>query len=176
MTTRERREAKADRLREWADKREVRAETADQHASELGERFAGGQPILAGHHSQAGAERDRDRMDRATRTRVESSQKAESFRRRASGIESQLDRAIYSDDEDAIEKLRERIGQMEAQREAMKAENAVYRKEHKDRLKTLSEFSREQAMPHPAFQLSNLGSRINRDRKRLTELTKAAAA
>jgi hypothetical protein len=53
-TYRERREARAERLREWADKRAEKAGAAAERASEMGAAIPFGQPILAGHRRSTG--------------------------------------------------------------------------------------------------------------------------
>lgn len=58
MTYRDRREAKADRLREWAEKREAKAAAAFDSAATLSDAIPFGQPILVGHHSEKRARRD----------------------------------------------------------------------------------------------------------------------
>lgn len=63
MTTyRERREAKADRLREWADKRDTKAETAHDAAQRTADMIPFGQPIMVGHYSESGDRNRRARM------------------------------------------------------------------------------------------------------------------
>ena len=110
MTTRERRAARADRLREWAAKREQKAAASFHHADQISERFAFGQPILVGHHSERGARRDQERMHNAMHAGVEHMNKAADMSSRAAGIERQLDEAIYSDDDNAIDRLRSTDG------------------------------------------------------------------
>ena len=65
MTTyRDRRIAKAERLREWADKRDAKAVTARAAADQTADMIPFGQPILVGHHSERGDRNRRDRMRR----------------------------------------------------------------------------------------------------------------
>lgn len=52
-TTRERRARKAERLRGWAAQREEKANHAAAQVRELGSALPMGQPILAGHYSEA---------------------------------------------------------------------------------------------------------------------------
>lgn len=93
---------------------------------------------------------------------------------RAAEIERQAEHAIYSDDHDACDRLRERIATLEAQREQMKAKNAAFRVSHKTELKALtSAYQRDLAMPHQGFELTNLSGNINRQKKRLAELERA---
>ncbi|MGD1056214.1 MAG: DUF3560 domain-containing protein [Solirubrobacteraceae bacterium] len=87
-TYRERREARAERLRQWAAKRETRANQAAASVGTLASLIPLGQPILLGHHSQRRAERDRDRIANGTRRVVEHSTKAREFTSRAENIEA----------------------------------------------------------------------------------------
>lgn len=86
---------RADRMTARAAAAEARAAMASAKADRIGERFAFGQPILVGHHSEPGARRDRDRIDTATRTSLDEASKAEAAReaaaraeRTAAGVES----------------------------------------------------------------------------------------
>lgn len=172
-TYRERREARAERLRGWAEKREAKADS--MHASgDLREEASGipfGQPILVGHHSERRHRNAIEKANNATRRALENDAKAASMRSRADNIERAAEHAIYSDDADAVERLREKIASLEARREAMKQRNAEYRKAHKAELKALSSaYQRDRAMPHQAYELQNLGGNISRARKRLAQL------
>lgn len=171
-TRRQRREARAARLNEWADKREAKAD--ELHAKgDLRESVSGipfGQPILVGHHSANRHRNAIEKANNATRRAIENDDKAREMRAKAANIEAAAERAIYSDDEDATERLRERIAELEARREAMKVANAAFRKAHRDELKAMSAYARGRAMPHPSYELSNLGGQISRYRARLAAL------
>lgn len=166
-TYRERREAKAERLREWAEKRETRAIAEHDRARELGSIIPFGQPILVGHHSEGRDRRYRDRIGRTYERAFENANKATAMNRRADGIERGLEQSIYSDDPDAVEALEARIAELEAERDAIKAENAAFRKAHRVELKALTAYGRDQAMPHRGYVLSNLTGNIKRNRDRL---------
>jgi hypothetical protein len=170
MTYRERREAKADRLRGWAEKREAKAAQSFERVEQIAGMIPMGQPILRGHHSQGRAEKDQTRIHNGIHAGVEHARKAEQMQSRAANIEAAADHAIYSDDPDAIERLRERITQLELEREQIKTANAAYRKAHKDGLKGLTPYQRDQVMPHRSYELTNLGGNITRNRKRLAQL------
>jgi hypothetical protein len=101
---------------------------------------------------------------------VEHAHKAESFRSRADNIEAAADRAIYSDDPDAIEKLKAKIAKLEGARETVKTANAAYRKEHKVELKGLTFDGRDKALPYPSYVLTNLSGVLNTTKKRLARL------
>jgi Domain of unknown function (DUF3560) len=163
MTYRERRENRAERLRGWAGKREESAAAVFQ----AGEPFRGDiafatQPGHMPARSQLIA-----REDRA----YESLGKAEAMRSRADGIEGQLANAVYDDDPDAVEQLRARITRLEAERDAAKAVNAAYRKEHRAELKAMdSAYARDLAMPYQGYYFSNLSGSLSRQRARLAKL------
>ena len=162
MTYRERREARADRLQEWAGKREDRAEAV----------FKAGEPFRGdtAFNTQPGHIPFRARLNAREDRAHESLAKAASMRSRASGIESQLANSIYDDDPDAIGQLRERIARLEAERDAAKAVNAAYRKEHKAELAAMDKWDRDQAMPYPGYHFQNLSGNLSRQRARLTRL------
>ena len=170
MTYRERRLRKAERLTEWADKREQKADTARERADAIAGMIPMGQPILVGHHSEGRHRRDLDRINKGHQSALDDSRKASEMRSRAANIQAAADHAIYTDDPDAIEALRERIATLEAQRATIKAENAAYRATHREELRGLTAYGRDKALPHPSYVLTNLGGNINRQRKRLAEL------
>ena len=147
-----------------------------------------GQPILLGHHSQKRAERDRDRIVNGTRRVVEHSTKAREFTRRAANIEAAAEHAIYSDDADAITRLKERIAGLESERDAIKAYNAACRKGTADPATLPDNLARELASSisvwgetqypggrFPSYTLRNLSENINRQRRRLAALTTRAS-
>jgi hypothetical protein len=167
MTYRERREAKAERLREWAGKREVRA----------AEVFKAGEPFTSdiAFNTQPGRIPFREKLIAREERAFESLAKAQDMKRRAAGIEAAAQHAIYSDDPDALEALEARIVELEAQRDAMKRRNAEFRKAHVAELKTMGAYERDRAMPHQGYELTNLSGNISRNRKRLASLQASAA-
>ncbi|MGI5281738.1 DUF3560 domain-containing protein [Nonomuraea polychroma] len=102
-TPRDRAQVLADKAERLDDRRDALASKAERHAGEaaaaaqrandLSERFAGGQPILVGHHSERGARRDQKRMDSAMRKSIEEDRVAQEAARRANAVGSQ---AAYS--------------------------------------------------------------------------------
>lgn len=126
MTYRERRERKAEKLRDWSDKRRVKAETAFGTAHRIGDGIPFGQPILVGHHSEKRHRRDIARIDAGMRNGIEHTRTADDMESRATNIERALDRAIYDDDPDAIERLQEKLAGLEAKREGIKAFNKTH--------------------------------------------------
>ena len=166
MTYRERREAKADRLRGWAEKRTAKAEAG----------YKAREPYVGdiAFWTQPGNIPERTRLYRTMERAFENSTKAQAMSRRAAGIEAAADRAIYSDDPDAIARLQERIAELEAKRSAMNAANTAYRKEHRAELKAMTAFGRSQNIPYPSYAITNIGGNITRQRQRLTSLESKA--
>lgn len=192
MTTyRERREARAERLRGWADSREAKAQTAYERADSIASQIPFGQPILVGHHSEGRARRDQDRIWNGMRRSVEHADKAASMRSKADNIDAAAARAIYSDDDNAAEALEARISKLEAERDRIKAFNAAVRKAKQVTSDALDLLDAKQRADYlgtaercayilgpcgtmPAYHLSNLGGNITRNRKRLEQLRRKA--
>lgn len=168
-TTRERLEAKADRRDAWA---EARASHADAIAAEL---EADPRRHDWAFITQPGRIVARERMNRADERRFEHQRAAAEHARRADGIRSQLAHAIYDDDPDAIERLREKLEGLEAERERINAANKAYRKAHRAELAKLTAYERSRTVPHAPYELQNLGGNITRTRQRLARLEAAAA-
>ena len=176
MTYRERRAARADRLRGWADGREASSAQRIAAAKATADLIPFGQPVLVGHHSEGRHRRDIARIDNGFRRGFEDADKAESMRSRADTIDRQADRAIYRDDPDEVERLEEKLAKLEAQREQRKQANADYRREHRAELKAMSAYERHQAVPFPSYSISNLGGQITTTRKRVDEAKRRRAA
>lgn len=166
-TTRERKEARAARLEGWADKRQASAAATFKRTE-----------VYRGDHAfntQPGHIPERARVIRAEERAFQDMQTARRLDTRAAGIRDQLDRSIYSDDVDAIERLEERIAALTKQRDEMKAANVAYRKQHRAALATMTPYRRDQAMPHQGFELTNLSADIRRNAKRLEDLRRQRA-
>jgi DNA repair exonuclease SbcCD ATPase subunit len=162
MTYRERRLARAERLEEWADKRA-------EKAAELHERNKPYEGDIA-FNTQPGHIPERSRAIARTERAWEHSERAASMANRADGIRAAADHAIYDDDPDAIERLREKLADLEAKRENAKQRNAAYRKEHRAELKEMSAYERGQAVPFPSYYGQNLSGLIGTTRKRIAQL------
>jgi hypothetical protein len=168
VSYRDRRAARAARLREWADKRQTRATAA----LATGDKYRGDHAF----NFQPGHIPERARLIARTDKAFASLQIADGMASKADEIDRQADHAIYSDDVDAVERLAAKLAGLEAQRAAMKARNLAFRASHKAELKALSgAYERDLAMPHQGYELQNLGGTITRTRKRLAELAPPAA-
>jgi hypothetical protein len=113
--------ARADRLREWSDKRTTSARAT--LAADDAQPYAHDIAFL----TQPGRIPERTRMIAREDRAYASLAKASSMAARADGIERAADHAIFSDDDDAADALRHRIAGLEAQRDAITAYNASCR-------------------------------------------------
>jgi len=182
LTHRERLERKAERRAEWAQSRAQKA--ADGYAAGRAalDVIPFGQPV----HGV----RDRNYRDKATaklERSFEHSQMAEHHASAGAGIEAQLRASIYDDDPDAIEQLGRKLGELEGQRDRIKAYNAACSKAKRctaEALELLDERQRAdiestaRSVPafmgasgqFPAYHLQNLSGNITRTRQRLERL------
>lgn len=179
MTRRERLERKLEKRLEWAGKAEKRSDAAFDKVRLIADNIPLGQPILVGHHSERRARRDQERIRSGMSKAVEEQKLAQHHASRADGIERALDRSIFSDDENAIAALEARIAEHEAERARMVLVNKLYRKgdaaalaamgldlgKLQERVKAIG-YSWVKA-PYEAYQMTNLGGRIQADKKRI---------
>ncbi len=183
MTYRERREGRAKRLHEWAEKREQKAAGSLERARELADMIPLGQPVLSGHHSEGRHRRDLGRIEGGYRAGFEHAARADEFKSRVANIEAQAARAIYSDDPDAVEALERRIAGLEAERDRIKAYNATCRKgapdvslldalqaAHLEGIRSHCPYQLGKGGAYPADELANLSGDIGRNRRRLEHL------
>lgn len=195
MTYRERRMARAERLRGWADKRDAKSEAAFASAMGAIEHIPPGQPILVDHYSARRHLSALDRHDRGMRAGFENADKAASMRSRADNIEAAADAAIYSDDPDAVERLEAKLAGLEAERAAIVAFNKAVRKKGADPAALVEALSpglrrdwersrygcrRDWAdtpggYSFPQYATGNLSGNISRLRQRLERLKRASA-
>jgi hypothetical protein len=178
----ERQERRKERYESLADKRRADAKAAHDRAHSVSERFAAGQPILVGHHSEKRARSDRKKMDQAMRSGIEAGKKAEYHQSRAAAVGSG---GISSDDPTAVTQLTDKLAELERTRDKMKRSNRAYRKEGvpgfareagiseataQKIIDRLPEYDNDQ--PFAKFELTNLGANIRRVKKRIEGLRK----
>lgn len=87
MTLAERAEMKVERLDDLADKRAREANQFQKAARDISERFAQGQPILIGHHSERKARKDQERMNAAASKANKAASAVDYWSYRARGVE-----------------------------------------------------------------------------------------
>jgi len=187
MTRRERLESRMARREEWAEKAHARSSASYQTSHNLVAGIPMGQPVLVGHHSEGRHRRTLERSDNAMRRSVNEQHLVEHHESKAAGISAQLEHTIFSDDDNAIEALEQRIAENEAKRNRMKKVNALYRKTDIEGLKALGvDYDELKARleelgawfgkaPHMPFELSNLGQRIKADKMRVEQIKRDSA-
>lgn len=193
MGYRERRLARADRLRDWASTRRQKSRAAFKAVDRICDGIPMGQPILVGHHSERHARRDQERIHNGMSKGIEHQHMAESMSSRADEIERQAENAIYSDDSDATERLAEKIAGLEAQRARINAINKIVRMkkltEDERVAKLVADCGVAEAVARlyftpdfcgrigiPSYEVQNLGGNITRLRNRLEQLGGVAPA
>ncbi len=180
MTRRERKERKIELRKEWARKRSQKADQADESVSRLADQIPLGQPILVGHHSERHARRDIERIQNGMDKVVENQKMAVHHEQVAAGIQYQLDHTIFSDDPDAVERLDEKIRDLETKRDRMKIINASIKSGYgltdrlqltdREKAELLSLASCTGKPGYPSFMLTNIGAKIRTAKKRRESL------
>ena len=151
----EHRQARIDHMKDRAEKATARSSEYGAEFDRMMEAIPFGQPIITGRGSRTTADINyRARAGRKLDHAVAEQDKAAYYTDRAAAAESNT--AISSDDPDALRRLRDKLEQLEAARDEIKAENV-------QRHKTGEEL-------HPAWMLSNLGAEIRRVKGRIAQL------
>lgn len=182
-TTRQRRQARADQLSEWSDKRAANADAGFAQADAMAGVIPFGQPILAGHHSEGRDRRYRAGVRSTEQRAVEDDRKAKAMAAKADNIEDATGRSVFADDPDAVEALRVRIARLDEARKRIRAYNASCRRgerntglldaEQQALLVDIAKVTASQLGPEgqmPGYVAANLGGRIAADRKRVASL------
>lgn len=181
----------------WARAREGKAERAFNGARAAVDGIPPGQPILVGHHSERRHRAALERHDARMRAGIESEDMAKHHAAKAAGLADALERSIFSDDPDAVERLREKVAAIEAQLAMMKRANAAHRKGKGAPGWALSVFEGDpdaakkaegleatfrrlvescpyETRPFPAYALSNANAERRRAEKRIIEVQRRA--
>ncbi len=183
-------QARIDRLEERAAKKraegEARMQTASQFFYELN-----GQPILVGHYSERSDRNRRERYDNMGIKGYQQTKEADRLEQRAAAARS--NRAISSDDPEAVRKLQARIDEAERYQEQMKQVNAIIRSKPKneptpEKIEKLTAMGISEATARasfepdfcgrigfPAYALQNNNANIRRMKERIEELRTAPA-
>lgn len=123
MSRSEKKQNRIDRYKKLAEKAESRSMTAFNRSTNIVSGIPAGQPILVGHHSERRHRLALDRSWNSLGESVRESEKADYYRRKAEAAEN--NNAIYTEDEDAEERLVEKIANLEKLQQAMKDRNKV---------------------------------------------------
>lgn len=199
MRRRERLEKKIENRNEWAEKAEDRSSDHYSAAKAILDVIPPGQPILVGHHSEKRHRRDLGKVDSHMEHMREEDQLAKHHHQKADGLAIQLERTIFSDDLDAIEKLEDRISALENQSRGMKYLNKIWRAAKLSgkeatitwlsrldpqpfntpalnrKLAQIAQHWQENPAPFSAFEMSNLRGRITAANERIKQINRREA-
>ena len=178
----QRKQDRIDRYLEKAGKARAESSALSQQAHTMLSAIPPGQPMLPDHYSYKSDKQYRDRIDTKMRQSISADEKADYYEGKARAAAN--NRAISSDDPDAVQKLQEKLTALEKLQAKMKTTNAYYRKhqtcrgcegitdEEAARLdqRVKDGYSWETA-PYPAYALANNNQEIHRIKKRLETLT-----
>lgn len=128
MGRRERLGARAELRREWAEKRAAAHDAEHRKARAAVEGIPFGQPVLVGHHSEARHRRALERCDNAIGRAVAHADMQHKHESAARGIEQQLSRSIFSDDENAADECERKAAEIDAGAAVSVKVNAAWRK------------------------------------------------
>jgi hypothetical protein len=141
----ERRQRRIERYKELSKKAEEKSnQYMNSSANKTLERIPLGQPILTDHYSANGHRRLIERAQNNIRKSIEQDDKSKFYSDRADSAENS--KVIYSDDPQAIEKLKEKLERLENQRSSIKARE------------------------HETWELTNIGATIRETKKRIERL------
>lgn len=176
MNRKEKQEARVERFLQYAENAEKRATAAYNASCAAVENIPLGQPILVGHHSEKKHRRALERSNSAMSRSVHESEKAAYYRKKAEATENNDN--IYLGDDDAIERLEQKIADLTATQEQMKATNKLMRSKKSDEEKVaglialgFSQCAAENNVEHgnyfPSYMLTNNNAKINAAKKQL---------
>jgi len=183
----EKKQRKIDRFNELAEKNKERSEEFYKSSKALGDFIPMGQPVLVGHHSEGRHRRDLKRINSRMEQSIKADQKAAYYEKKA--IAASSNRAISSDDPQAVTKLKAKIEKCQATQEIMKTANKLVKKMLKggppwkpEHLEELSKITGSKSSykllekdfcgryGFASYQLTNNNANISRMKKRLKEL------
>ena len=174
----QKRERRIEGLRAAGTRRMTKAQSAENAAYKMAEVIPLGQPILVGHHSERRDRRYREKIDRKLVAASELAKEGKQLLRRADAAERNT--AIFSDDPDALSKLRAEIAHLREQQETTKAINRAVRAKDKNKLTELGLTPRiiEQLFTPdfagrlgiPGYEVTNRAANIRRLEGRLKAL------
>lgn len=180
----ERRQNRITYAQEKAAKKQRASEQLYKHAKEMAAFIPFGQPILVGHHSEGRDRRFRNKVHDTFGKSFKAQEQAEYYSDKAESIAN--NRTIFSDDPDAIEKLKNKLACIEAAQAYMKAANKYIKKGDKDGFLTLPHSTEERwqklttpspmnRIGFPAYAFQNNNAEMRRVKMRIKELESLAA-
>lgn len=142
----ERRKRRIERYEELSLKAQERSSQYSNSNANRILQIAPGQPILVGHHSEKRHRRLIKKAQDDIRKSIEEDNKSNFYKERAENVENS--KVIYSDDPQAIIKLKEKLERLENEKASIKARE------------------------HSTWELTNIGATIRETKKRIERLEK----
>jgi hypothetical protein len=182
-TFEERKQNRIDYAQEQAAKNDQKADELYNSAKQMADFIPFGQPILPGHHSEKRDRNFRKKIHNKFGQSFQAQDKAKYYERKAETIENSD--AIFSDDPQAIEKLKEKLANLQSAQEFMKAANKCIKKKDKEgflKIPHATEKMWDQLnTPDPmgrtgfaGYSLQNNNAEMTRVRQRIAQLEKQA--
>ena len=186
----EKKQARIDRLRKRSERSQEEATQRWGVAKHQGE-LLNGQPVLIGHHSERKHRALIERMATNSRKASEAYEQGKELERRAEAAEN--NKAVFSDDPEAVAKLRPRIEAMEKRQAMMKQANKIIRSKPKneptpEKMKALAGLGLHEEVAERLFsgddlgrigfisyELTNNNSEMRRLKERMAKLLKQAS-
>jgi hypothetical protein len=175
----ERRQNRIDYANDQADKNNKLSDQLYNRAKEMGAVIPMGQPILMGHHSEKRDRNYREKIHNTFGKSVKAWEKAKYYADKAEAIENNT--AIFADDPQATEKLRQRVEELQNLQDTMKLINKLLKKKDKqtflkiegvteDLWQKLSTPDRVHGIGFPRYKLQNNNANLKRLKLRLQNL------
>ena len=179
----ERKQKRIENARKKAKKNESLSEHFFVTAHQMASAIPFGQPILVGHHSEKRDRNYRNKIDNAFSKSVQADEKAKYYQQKAESIESNT--AIFSDDPQALEKLRAELANLLAKQGFMKCANRCIKKRDKDNFLKLPGATEQiwislttpdylNEVGYPQYKLANNNANIRRIKQRIAGLERIA--
>lgn len=180
----QRRQNRIDHANEQAEKNKQKGDALYDHAKEMASAIPFGQPILVGHYSEHRDRNYRSKIHNTFGKAFEAMDKAKHYEQKAATIAD--NNIISSDDPQALQKLKEKLADLQATHEFMKAANKCIRTKDREGFLKLphatlalwEELSKPDVMGDIGFagyNLQNNNANISRIKKRIALLEKVTA-
>ncbi|MBB6239940.1 hypothetical protein HDC90_004602 [Pedobacter sp. AK013] len=175
----ERKENRINHARALGKKNEKESDQLYHSAADMASVIPMGQPILVGHHSEKRDRRYREKIHDTMGKSVEKQKKAAYYADKAETIAS--NDAIFSDDPEALSKLKDKLARLQALQNFMKAANRCLRRQNKaaflmlpsataEMWGELNDTSRRNFVGFPSYSLTNNNAKIKTVESRIKML------
>lgn len=179
----ERKNNRIEHARQQAAKNKDEASRLFKKSDDMASVIPPGQPILIGHHSEKGDRRYREKVRNTFAKGMEHSDKAEYYADKAESIEN--NNAIFSDDPEALDKLKKKAAFLKDLQAFMKNANRLIKKQDKEGFLKLpygteALWQELNNPPHwrekgfPSYRLANNNANIRRIEQRIAGLERLA--